>query len=219
MITIKKLCKKFQIEDETLDIFKDLSLSIKKGSTNAIIGTSGSWKSTFLNMISWLDTDFEGKIVIGKQDTSKLSEQEITEFRGKNISFIFQNFNLFDNLTVKENIDIVLEINNLERNFSTDEIIELVWLKDKTHSYPFHLSGGEKQRIAIARAFVWNTWLLLADEPTGNLYSINTKNIMDLIIDLNKKTKNTIIMITHDLNIAKLADNIYELKNYGLNKK
>ena len=113
MITIKKLCKKFQIEDETLDIFKDLSLSIKKGSTNAIIGTSGSWKSTFLNMISWLDTDFEGKIVIGKQDTSKLSEQEITEFRGKNISFIFQNFNLFDNLTVKENIDIVLEINNL----------------------------------------------------------------------------------------------------------
>jgi len=219
MITIKKLCKKFQIEDETLDIFKDLSLSIKKGSTNAIIGTSGSWKSTFLNMISWLDTDFEGKIVIGKQDTSKLSEQEITEFRGKNISFIFQNFNLFDNLTVKENIDIVLEINNLERNFSTDEIIELVWLKDKTHSYPFHLSGGEKQRIAIARAFVWNTWLLLADEPTGNLDSINTKNIMDLIIDLNKKTKNTIIMITHDLNIAKLADNIYELKNYGLNKK
>jgi len=170
-------------------------------------------------MISWLDTDFEGKIVIGKQDTSKLSEQEITEFRGKNISFIFQNFNLFDNLTVKENIDIVLEINNLERNFSTDEIIELVWLKDKTHSYPFHLSGGEKQRIAIARAFVWNTWLLLADEPTGNLDSINTKNIMDLIIDLNKKTKNTIIMITHDLNIAKLADNIYELKNYGLNKK
>ena len=219
MITIKKLCKKFQIEDETLDIFKDLSLSIKKGSTNAIIGTSGSWKSTFLNTISWLDTDFEGKIVIGKQDTSKLSEQEITEFRGKNISFIFQNFNLFDNLTVKENIDIVLEINNLERNFSTDEIIELVWLKDKTHSYPFHLSGGEKQRIAIARAFVWNTWLLLADEPTGNLDSINTKNIMDLIIDLNKKTKNTIIMITHDLNIAKLADNIYELKNYGLNKK
>ena len=219
MITIKKLCKYFQIEDEKLHIFKDLDITIKKWSTNAIIWPSGSWKSTFLNILSGLDTDFEGEVIIGKQDISQFSEQQATEFRGKNISFIFQNFNLFDNLTVKENIDIVLEINDLKRNFSTDEIIELVWLKDKTHSYPFHLSGWEKQRIAIARAFVWNTGLLLADEPTGNLDSINTKKIMDLIIGLNKKTKNTIIMITHDLNIAKLADNIYELKDYWLDKQ
>lgn len=219
MITIKNLSKHFQIEDETLHIFKDLSINIKKGSTNAIIGPSGSGKSTFLNLLAWLDTSYEWDIIIAKQNIRDLSEQQRTQFRGKNISFIFQNFNLFDNLTVEENIDIVLEINGLERNFSTKEIIELVWLKEKTNSYPFHLSGWEKQRIAVARAFVWNTGVLLADEPTGNLDSINTKKIMDLIINLNKKTKNTIIMITHDLNIAKLADNTYELKDYWLDKQ
>lgn len=219
MITIKNLSKSFQVEDETLHIFKNLELKIKKWSTNAIIGPSGSGKSTLLNMLAWLDSDFDGDILIWETNIKELWETKRTEFRGHNISFIFQNFHLFDNLTVKENIDIVLEINGLKRNFSTQEIIELVWLKEKTNSYPFHLSGGEKQRIAVARAFVGNTWVLLADEPTGNLDPINTKKIMDLIIELNKKTKNTIIMITHDLDIAKLADHTYELKGYGLDKK
>ncbi|MGE4444086.1 MAG: ABC transporter ATP-binding protein [Candidatus Altimarinota bacterium] len=211
MIKITNLKKYFQVSNEKIEIFKNLNLQIESGSFIAIIGPSGSGKSTFLNLLSGIDRKFEGSLEIDNQDISALKDDEITEFRGKNLSYIFQNFKLVENLTVGENVDLIVELNNLERNFSTDEILKIVGLSSKKDVYAFHLSGGESQRVAIARAFVGKTKILLADEPTGALDSKNKKIIMDLILELHKKIKNTIIMITHDDEVAKLAQEIYKV--------
>ncbi len=211
MIKIEKLKKYFQVGSEKIEIFTNLSLEIKTWDFIAIIGPSGSWKSTFLNLLSWIDRDFDGKLEIDNQDISDLKDDEITKFRGKNISYIFQNFKLVENLTVWENVDLIVELNHLERNFSTEEILKIVWLSSKKDVYAFHLSWGESQRVAIARAFVGKTKILLADEPTWALDSKNKKIIMDLILELHKKIKNTIIMITHDDEVAKLAQEIYKV--------
>lgn len=211
MIKITNLKKYFQVSNEKIEIFKDLNLQIESGSFIAIIWPSGSGKSTFLNLLSGIDRSFEGSLEIDNQDISALKDDEITEFRGKNLSYIFQNFKLVENLTVWENVDLIVELNNLERNFSTDEILKIVGLSSKKDVYAFHLSWWESQRVAIARAFVWKTKILLADEPTGALDSKNKKIIMDLILELHKKIKNTIIMITHDDEVAKLAQEIYKV--------
>lgn len=216
MIKIKNLLKKYW----DLTIFKDLNLDILEGEIISIVWPSWSGKSTLLNLLSWLDRDFSWSIEISWKDISEIkTEEKITKYRWKNISFIFQNFNLIDNLTVEENIDLVIEINKLERNYSTKDIIKLVGLESKIDKYPFDLSWWEKQRVAIARAFVWKNKLLLTDEPTWSLDSENTKNICKLIKDLNKKTKNTIILITHDLEVSKIWDKIFELNEYKLIEK
>lgn len=211
MIKITNLKKYFQVSNEKIEIFKNLNLQIESGSFIAIIWPSGSGKSTFLNLLSGIDRKFEGSLEIDNQGISALKDDEITEFRGKNLSYIFQNFKLVENLTVWENVDLIVELNNLERNFSTDEILKIVGLSSKKDVYAFHLSWWESQRVAIARAFVWKTKILLADEPTGALDSKNKKIIMDLILELHKKIKNTIIMITHDDEVAKLAQEIYKV--------
>lgn len=211
MIKIQKLKKIFKVWDEEIEIFKDLDLEIISWDFIAIIGPSGSGKSTFLNILSGIDRNFSGTLEIDEKDISKLNDDEMTEFRGKNISYIFQNFKLVENLTVEENIDLIVELNNLERNFSTDEILKIVNLESKKDVYAFHLSGWESQRVAIARAFVGKTSLLLADEPTGALDAKNKKIIMDLILELHKKIKNTIVMITHDDEVAKLAEKVYRV--------
>lgn len=218
MIKIKKLTKSFWKEKEKVDIFSNLNLEINSWDFISIVWPSGSWKSTFLNMMSWIDLDFSWDIDVFSFDYKTKNENEITSFRWKNISYIFQNFKLIDNLTVRENIDLVVELNDLERNFSTDEILKLVWLEKKADNYAFNLSWWESQRVAIARAFVWKTKLLLADEPTGSLDSKNKKIIMELISSLHKKTNNTIIMITHDDEVAQISDTIYKMNDYNLIK-
>ncbi len=218
MIKIKNLSKFFWKNAEKVEIFRDLNLEIKEGSFISIVWPSWSWKSTFLNMMSWIDTDFIWNLEVFSFDYKTKNENEITTFRWKNISYIFQNFKLIDNLTVRENIDLVIELNNLERNFSTIEILKLVWLETKADNYVFNLSWWESQRVAIARAFVWKTKLLLADEPTGSLDTKNKKIIMDLISSLHKKTKNTIVMITHDDEVAKISDIVYKMNDFNLIK-
>ena len=164
--------------------------------------------------------DFSWEVIIDWKSLKDIkTDEKITKFRWENISFIFQNFNLIDNLTVEENIDLVIDINKIKRNYTTKEIIKLVWLENKLGEYPFNLSWWEKQRVAIARAFVWKSKLLLADEPTWSLDQENTINIISIIKDLNKKTKNTIILITHDPEVSKIGDKIFELKNYNLIQK
>lgn len=218
MIKIKNLSKVFWKDREKVEILRDLNLEIKEGSFISIVWPSGSWKSTFLNMMSWIDTDFTWNLEVFSFDYKTKNENEITTFRWKNISYIFQNFKLIDNLTVRENIDLVIELNDLERNFSTLEILKLVWLETKADNYVFNLSWWESQRVAIARAFVWKTKLLLADEPTGSLDTKNKKIIMDLISSLHKKTKNTIVMITHDDDVAKISDIVYKMNDFNLIK-
>ncbi|MDD3144562.1 MAG: ABC transporter ATP-binding protein [Candidatus Gracilibacteria bacterium] len=219
MIEIKKLSKFFGKGDQKVDIFANLNLKINDGDFISVVGPSGSGKSTFLNMISGIDRDYIGEILLFGSDYKKMSEDDVTLFRGKNISYIFQNFKLIDNLTIRENIDLVIELNNLERNFTTDEILQIVGLKNKSENYVFNLSGGESQRVAIARAFVGKTKLLLADEPTGSLDQKNKEKIIDLINLLHKKIKNTVIMITHDDEVAKISDFIYKMDDLSLIKQ
>lgn len=216
MIQIKNLQKSYLSNNSKIEIFKNLSLDINSGDFISLIWPSWSWKSTLLNIISWIDRSFQWEIFLENIKINDLSDEDFTKFRWENISYIFQNFKLIDNLTVSENIDLIVELNNLKRNFSTDEILKIVWLADKKDNYVFNLSGWECQRVAIARAFVWQTKILLADEPTGALDIVNKKIIMDLILKLHNQIKNTIIMITHDDEVAKLADKVYKISNQNL---
>jgi len=217
MIQINKLSKVFHSGGQVFDIFSDLNIHVQNGECIAIVWPSGSGKTTILNMISGIyRDDIEGEILVDGKNILQLSSDQMTLFRGKNISYIFQNFQLLENLTVAENIDFIIELNRLQRNFSTDEILEIVGLSHKKHVYAFHLSGGEKQRVAIGRAFVGKTKILLADEPTGALDEENKKKILDLMMDLHKKTKNTILMITHDPEVAQRADRSYTVSGKKL---
>ncbi|NDK10255.1 ABC transporter ATP-binding protein [Candidatus Gracilibacteria bacterium] len=211
MIEIQKLEKHFSVAGERVDIFKDADFNLGDGDFIAIVGPSGSGKSTFLNILSGIDREYTGSVTIDKNNISKLSDASMTRFRGQNISYIFQNFKLIENLTVKENIDLIVDLNKLERNFSTKEILTIVGLENKINSYVYNLSGGESQRVAIARAFVGKTKLLLADEPTGALDIVNKKIVMELIVRLQKQIGNTIVLITHDDEVAELAEKIYRV--------
>lgn len=216
MIQIKKLTKFFHSNWTKIDIFKNLDLTIESWDFISLIWPSWSGKTTFLNMLSGIDNDYKWEIIIDGTNISAIKESDKTEFRWKNISYIFQNFRLVDNLTVWENIDLIVELNKLERNYKTDDILKIVGLYDKKDTYVFNLSWWESQRVAIARAFVWKTKLLLADEPTWSLDVLNKKIIMELIIKLHNDIKNTIIMITHDDEIAKLASKVYKITKQNL---
>lgn len=216
MIDIKKLNKSYKSISETLDIYRELNLQVSDWEFISIVWPSWWWKTTLLNLVAWLDSFDSGEMIVNKNNLSSLSNDQKTLYRAQNISFIFQQFNLIDNLTVKENIDLVIELNWLERRYETSEILKIVWLEGKTNSYPFNLSWWEQQRVAVARAFVWKTPILLADEPTWNLDSKNSEIIINLIKKLHKDSWNTILMITHDLEISKIADRVYTLKNFSL---
>lgn len=216
MIELKNITKIFSKADSQNILYKNMDFEVKSGEFIAIVGRSGSWKSTILNLISGLLSPDEGSINIDTQDITKLSQDEITKFRGKNMSFIFQQFHLIPNLTVAENITLPLEINKIPAEFETKEILQKVWLFQKSESYPFELSGWEQQRVAVARAFAAKTNILLADEPTGNLDEENAKNVMDILKKLHEETQNTIVLITHDMQVAEYADKIYTLEDKQL---
>lgn len=216
MIQLKKITKSYTSNGETIILFTDLDWQIESGSYVALMGASGAGKSSLLSLIAGILSPDHGSIHLGKQDITRLSKDEMIAYRGKHIAFIFQAFELIPNLTVKENIDLVLDISHAKRRYETDEIIEKVGLAGKWSRYPGELSGGEQQRVAIARAFVADVPYLFADEPTGNLDEDNATKIMDLIDTLHSETENTIIMITHDLGIAQRADQIYRLQNKSL---
>jgi len=211
MIEIQKLQKYFGSWQNKVSIFEDTNFSLGSWEFIAVIGPSGSWKSTFLNILSGIDREYSGSVKIWDEEISRLPDSKMTKFRGKNISYIFQNFKLIENLTVRENIDLIIDLNKLERNFATEEILKIVDLEEKIDSYVYTLSGGESQRVAIARAFVWKTKLLLADEPTWALDSANKKIVMNLIVTLQKQIWNTIVLITHDDEVANLAEKVYRV--------
>lgn len=175
------------------------------------MGASGAGKSTILSIIAGILAPDTGSVTLGKTDITRLKTDEIISFRGRHIAFIFQAFELIPNLTVEENIDLVLDISHAPRRYATPDILEKVGLTGKGNRYPYELSGGEQQRVAIARAFVADVPYLLADEPTGNLDEGNAKRIMDILDSLHRETKNTIVMITHDRDIASRADDTWKL--------
>ena len=214
-IVLDNVNKSYSLRDYELHVLQDISVDIKKGDFIAIKGPSGAGKSTWMNMIGSLDVQSSGNILLDGADLSNLSESELAVLRGKKIGFVFQNFNLIPNLSAFDNISLPLIFQDIEkdkRKEITNEILEKVGLTKRSSHKPSELSGGERQRVAIARALVNNPEIILADEPTGNLDSKTGKEIMNLLINLNKEGK-TLIVITHDDNIAKLAKRVVKLKD------
>ncbi len=211
MISLQDIAKSYHTKNDDVTLFTELDWRIESGDFVALMWASGAGKSTLLSLIAGIVKPDVWHIFLWDVDITEFSIDQMIEFRGKNIAFIFQAFELIPNLTVAENIDLVLDISHADRRYDTSEILKKVWLPGKENRYPSELSGWEQQRVAIARAFVADVHYLLADEPTGNLDETNAMKIMDLIDALHRETKNTIIMITHDRDIASRADRIYRL--------
>jgi putative ABC transport system ATP-binding protein len=218
MIDIKNISKSFVSPEWPINIFQDASLMIEQSSFVAIMWPSWSWKSTLLNLISGLDSPDNWTIQVLWKSIANLSDDQKTKRRWEHISFIFQSFHLLPHLTIEENINLSLQLNKLKRRYTTQQILEKVWLTQRRNAYPFTLSWWEQQRVAIARAFVWETPILLADEPTGNLDENTAQRIIALIADLHKDTWTTILMITHDERIASRAQVRYSLFDHQLHK-
>jgi putative ABC transport system ATP-binding protein len=190
-----------------LTILHSLDLIIPDGQFVSVVGASGSGKSTLLGLVAGLDSPSSGEILIDGQDITKMSEDELAELRGNKIGIVFQSFHLIPSLTAFENVLVPMEIAGVRGAESrANELLEDVDLAARAHHYPSQLSGGERQRIAIARAFSNNPSILLADEPTGNLDSKNGRHVFDLMVEINRKRKTTLVLVTHDHELAAMAD-------------
>ena len=191
----------------TLTILNDINLSIKEGESLAIVGVSGSGKSTLLGLLAGLDTPTQGNVVIDGTDLSQLDEDGRAKIRAQTVGFVFQSFHLLPGLTALENTSLPLELaDNDDATKLAKEKLEEVSLSERLHHYPNQLSGGEQQRVAIARAFAGNPKILFADEPTGNLDQKTAQRIIDLLFRMNKENGTTLIMVTHDNEIASHCD-------------
>lgn len=213
MLELKNVSKNYFEGNTKHSVLSNFELSISKGEIIILLGKSGSGKSTLLNIISGIDVPDSGSVLIDGTDITKLSEKERTLVRRNKVGFIFQFFNLIPTLTVKENLLLPLELtgsNNTEERIKS--ILAEVGLANRANTYPDKLSGGEQQRIAIARALIHNPDIILADEPTGNLDYETGLQIVDLLDRVVKKKGKTMIMVTHSKDVIGLADKIYSLK-------
>ena len=207
IITVDNVNKTYKNGSLELQVLKNISFKVDKGEFLAIMGSSGSGKSTMMNILGCLDNQYEGRYILDGIDISKSSENELSEIRNKKIGFIFQSFNLLPRLTALENVELPLVYSSVpkeERHKRANELLEMVGLKDRTHHRPNELSGGQRQRVAIARALVNNPSIILADEPTGNLDSKSEEEIIEILQKLNKMGK-TIVIVTHEPNIGEIA--------------
>ncbi len=216
VIKVEDAWKTYKLGEVDLSVLKGVSLEIEKGSFVAIMGPSGSGKSTLLHIIGALDLPSKGKAYINGQDISKMGEDELSQVRGQKIGFVFQQFNLLHNLTALENVMLPMVFqgtNEEERIRRAKKLLSDFGLERRFDHRPTELSGGERQRIAIARALANNPDIIVADEPTGNLDSETGKKIMDILVNLYKKEKKTIIVVTHDPSIAKYTNHTIHIKD------
>ena len=208
IITVDNINKTYKNGSLELQVLKNISFKVDKGEFLAIMGSSGSGKSTMMNILGCLDNQYEGKYILDGIDISKSTENELSEIRNKKIGFIFQSFNLLPRLTALENVELPLVYSSIpkeERHKRANELLEMVGLKDRTHHRPNELSGGQRQRVAIARALVNDPSIILADEPTGNLDSKSEGEIIEILQKLNKMGK-TIVIVTHEPSIGEIAE-------------
>jgi putative ABC transport system ATP-binding protein len=214
MIEIKNITKTVTSGTENLTILKNVSLEIPDGEFVAITGSSGSGKSTLLGLIAGLDAPTSGEIFIDDDEITKLGEDKLAQIRSEKIGIVFQSFHLIPSLTALENVLIPLEIAGIaDAKKRAEKLLEDVGLTARGHHFPSQLSGGEQQRIAIARAFANNPKILLADEPTGNLDSRNGEHIFDLMTDLHRESNTTLILVTHDQLLANRAERQIRLRD------
>lgn len=214
ILQTKHLRKYYGEEPNITRAVDDVDLSVSKGEFVAIVGTSGSGKSTLLHMIGGLDIPTSGSVIVHEKELSQMNDEELTIFRRRNIGFIFQNYNLVPILNVYENIVLPVELDGgtVDQNFA-DEVIHVLALEDKLKSMPNNLSGGQQQRVAIARALITKPAIVLADEPTGNLDSKSSADVLGLLKLTSEKFNQTIVMITHNNEIALLADRIIRIED------
>jgi len=207
MIKAEHLLKRVPMAGGDLEILKGISLEIKSGEAVAIIGASGSGKSTLLGLLAGLDEASEGRVVIGDTDLSELDEDGRALFRGQQIGFVFQSFQLLPALTALENVMLPLELNgHNDAREQAEYFLERVELSDRSHHHPRQISGGEQQRVAIARAFAARPAILFADEPTGNLDTRTGDHIIELLFELNREQGATLVLVTHDSKLADLCE-------------
>ena len=214
MIEVEGLTKSIETPTHRVDILKGLNFSIPKGQFVAIMGPSGSGKSTLLGLLAGLDTASSGIIRLNGTDITRLEEDDLAQVRGRTIGFVFQSYQLIPTLTAEENVRLPLELTGGgEDPARARELLETVGLGDRRDHYPVQLSGGEQQRVALARAFMCQPPILMADEPTGNLDSANGTVVLDLLIQLNRQQGTTLVMVTHDRELASHADRRIELRD------
>jgi putative ABC transport system ATP-binding protein len=215
LIQLHNVWKIYTLGDVQVPAVQKVNLSIEQGEYVAILGPSGSGKSTMMNLVGALDIPTRGKIMLGGRDIGNMTESELAQLRGKKIGFVFQQFNLIQTLTAQQNVELPMMFygkSQAERNKRAQDLLGKVGLNHRLHHLPNKLSGGEQQRVAVARALANDPEVLLADEPTGNLDTKTGQQIMSLIGGLNKDGK-TIIMVTHDLNLVRNAHRIVKIKD------
>lgn len=214
LLEVKNISKTYGTGETAVEALKNVSFSVEKGEFLAIVGESGSGKSTLLNMIGALDSPTAGKVIIDGKDIMAMKDNAATIFRRRNIGFIFQAFNLIPELTVEQNIvfPLLLDYQKPDQKY-LDELLKVLNLENRRKHLPSQLSGGQQQRVAIGRALVTRPSIILADEPTGNLDSKNSSEVIALLKDAARRYEQTIIMITHNRVIAQSADRILQVKD------
>lgn len=214
LLEVKSVCKTYGSGENAVQALKNVSFSVPKGEFVAVVGESGSGKSTLLNTLGALDTPTSGKVYIDGKDIFSMRERKLTVFRRRNIGFIFQAFNLIPELTVEQNMifPVLLDYQKPNKKY-LEELLTVLNLKERRNHLPNQLSGGQQQRVAIGRALLTRPSLILADEPTGNLDSQNSSEVIALLKEASKKYAQTIIMITHNRSIAQIADRVLQVSD------
>lgn len=213
ILNIRQLSKTYQGGGRTLQVLNDINFAVEAGSTLSIVGPSGSGKTTLLGLCAGLDRASSGTVALNNITLNDLSEDERAQVRNRYVGFIFQNFQLLPTLTALENVMVPLELRG-EKHIrpKASELLEKVGLADRMHHYPLQLSGGEQQRVSLARAFSNNPRILFADEPTGNLDAETSDRVIKLLFDLNKEAGTTLVIVTHNLELAALTNRIIRIK-------
>lgn len=210
-IEVSNLKKSYSTGLVKTEVLKGIGMKLDKEEIGVILGPSGSGKSTLVNIIGGIDRGDSGRVIVDETEINNLNDDRLTDYRREDIGFIFQFYNLVPNLTVGENIEVVSNIS--KSPLSIDEVLAAVEMKDKKQRFPRELSGGEQQRVSIARAIVKNPKLLLCDEPTGALDYLTSRNILQLLQQVNKRYGTTILMITHNSAIAAMANRVFRLRS------
>ena len=214
LLQVQNLCKVYGTGETAVQALRDVSFTMKKGEFAAVVGEAGSGKSTLLNCIGALDTPSSGSICLEGTNLFGMKENQRTLFRRRNIGFIFQSFHLIEELDVEQNMIFPLLLDHQKpKREKVEELLEILGLKDRRHHLPGQLSGGQKQRAAIARAMITRPMLVLADEPTGNLDSKNSQDVMDLLLKASRHYQQTVLMITHNAQLASAADRVLRVRD------
>jgi len=220
MLNTLLLNKSVQLEKKTLNLLKDVNLKIHQGETIAIVGSSGSGKTTLLSILAGLDVPSSGEVYLKSNPLHQLNEEQRSQVRANHVGFIFQQFLLINSLTALENVMLPAELSKIpQAEEKALALLEQVGLRERAGHFPSQLSGGEQQRVAIARAFISQPDILFADEPTGNLDKQTSHQITSLLFDLNKKFGTTLVLVTHDISLAKQCQRCVEMNDGHLNEQ